>query len=315
MLYTIENKQIKVVISDLGATITKFIEKQSNKDIVLGFDSDEDYIKYAGLGCGAIVGRNCNRIANACFELNGKEYQLRKNDGNNNLHGGGKDGFITKRYELVDKKDDEVTLTYLSKDGEEGFPGNLKVTINYKVVDNSLVLSFNGLSDADTIMNLTNHAYFNLGDKNILDHYLHIYSDTYAPTDEFALTLDTPANVKDTPFDFTSFTKVNDNIKELKTGIDNNYVFENLDDKLMAELRYNNLQLNIYSDLPDMHVYTAYYLNGEKGKDNRTYQSYEGIALECQYYPNAINYEKFIKPIVKKGEEMKHQIRFEIKNI
>lgn len=315
MIYILENDYIKACVSDLGATLTKFIDKKTNTDLVLGFDSDENYIKYGGTNIGASVGRNANRIGNASFSLNGKEYKLTVNDNCNQLHGGGMNGFAFKRWTKQLQTKDELVLSYYSKDGEEGFPGNVNVEVSYKLENNSLIWSYSGESDADTILNMTNHSYFNLGDDNINNLYLHITTDKYSPVDENSLTLDKVLNVSNTSYDFTHFTKLEDNLKNLERGIDNNYVWENMSDKLVAELKNNKLQLNVYSDLPDMHLYTAYYLNGEIGKYGKVYHAGSGVCLECQYYPNGINYSDYIKPILHKNEKMHHYIKYEIKNV
>ena len=313
MKYIIENEYLKAEISELGATLTKFISKKSMTDIVLGFDSDEDYLKYAGTNIGATIGRNANRIGNASFGLNGKRYQLSINDNMNQLHGGGVNGFAFKMWKAESVREDEIVLSYFSEDGEEGFPGNLYTKVCYKLDKDSLIFSFEGESDEDTLFNITNHSYFNLGGEDIMEHSLHLTTDRYSPVDEYSLTLDEVRKTDGTPYDFNEFRKLKDNLSQLKAGIDNNYVWEDMSEKLMAELKNDRLQLNVYSDLPDMHVYTAYYLNGEKGKYGRTYHRAGAICLECQYYPNSINYgDHYLLPILRKGETMKHHIRFEL---
>lgn len=315
MKYVIENDFLKAEVSTLGATLVSLIDKESGMDLVLGFDSDEDYLNYAGANIGATIGRNANRIGNARFTLNGVEYQLSVNNNMNQLHGGGINGFAFKEWKLEDLKEEEITLSYFSKDGEEGFPGNLKTRVSYRLSKNSLDFCFEGESDQDTIFNITNHSYFTLGDEDILNDELYISTGRYAPTDEFALTLDQVEDVRDTPYDFREYRRIGDNLSKLETGIDNNYVWENFDEKHMASFRNGKLQLDVFSDLPDMHVYTAYYLNGEKGKYGKVYHPYGAIALECQYFPNGINYgEKYLLPLLRKGEKMSHHIRYEVTN-
>lgn len=316
MRHIIENEYLIAEISELGATLTKFIDKRSDTDVVLGFDTDEDYRKHSGTNIGAMIGRNANRIGNAAFTLNGMTYHLNPNNGPNNLHGGGDGGFAFRMWNVEEKKDDSVTLSYVSEDGEEGFPGNLKTTVTYALEGDSLLICFEGCSDEDTIFNITNHTYFNLGDDSILDQYLRVMSPLYSPTDEYSLTLDEVLETQGTPYDFREFTKIGSQLSRLDQGIDNNYVWEHIGDKLMAQLKNEKLQLNVYSDLPDMHVYTGYYLNGEQGKYGKIYRKYAGIALECQYYPNGINYgDRYLLPILKKGEKMSHYIRFELKGV
>lgn len=315
MIYIIENDYLKAYVSDLGATLTKLIDKKSNKDLVLGFDTEEDYLKYSGTNIGASVGRNANRIGNAKFTLNGKEYKLTVNDNMNQLHGGGVNGFAFKRWNKVSETKEEIKLSYFSKDLEEGFPGNLSVEVTYKLDKNNLIWSYSGNSDQDTLLNMTNHSYINLGDDNIFKQELQINTDKYSPVDNCSLTLDRVEEVQNTPYDFTTFKKLEDNLSKLECGIDNNYVWETIGDKLMATVKNEHIQLSVYSDLPDMHLYTAYYLNGELGKYGKKYDKYSALCLECQYYPNGINYDNYIKPILKKGETMSHYIRYEISNI
>ena len=315
MRYWIENELLKAEISELGATLCRLIDKRSKTDVVLGYDTDEEYRNNAG-NVGASIGRNANRIGNACFELNGEKYQLTVNDHMNQLHGGGINGFAFKMWKTEKATDTEIVLSYFSKDGEEGFPGNLKVLVTYRLEGDSLLFEFSGSSDRDTLFNMTNHSYFNLGDENILNEYLHITTDRYSPTDDCALTLDEVLDTADTPYDFSSFTKLEDNLSKLPSGIDNNYVWETMGDKLMAELKNDRLQLNVYSDLPDMHLYTAFHLGTQHGKYDIAYGRYKGICLECQYYPNGINYgRKYLLPILKKDETMTHYIRYQLKNL
>ncbi|MBO7677806.1 MAG: galactose mutarotase [Erysipelotrichaceae bacterium] len=311
MRHIIENEFLKVEVNELGATLVRFIDKQTDTDIVLGYDDDEAYLRN-GFNLGASIGRNANRIANACFELGGEKIQLTVNDHGNQLHGGGKEGFAFKQWKVLSKTADEVIFTYFSEDGEQGFPGNLNVCVRYKVEGRSLLWEYSGECDEDTLFNMTNHTYFNLGDESILSEYLHINTDRYSPTNEVALTLDEVRDVKDTPYDFTKFTLLSDNLSKVH-NIDNNYVWEQMGDKLMAELKNDRLKLSVYSDLPDMHLFTASMLQTDSGKNGKAYDNYGGVALECQFYPNGINYgDKYILPILRKGTRMCHYMRYEL---
>lgn len=312
MIYELENNELKISVSDLGATLIRFIDKRSNEDLVLGFDSEEQYLKDKYY-MGASVGRNANRIGNAEFKLNGKTYKLTVNDNMNQLHGG-IDNFAFKVWDVKEKKEDEIVFVLHSKDMEEGFPGNMVVEVSYKLENNNLIWKYSGKSDQDTLFNMTNHSYFNLGDENILNHKLKVHTNKYSSLDQYSLSLEKSIDVKDTPYDFRELKLINDNLSKLNNGIDNNYVYENLNDKLMAELVYNNIQLNVYSDLPDMHLYTSSSLGTCTGKKGVTYKKFSGICLECQYYPNSINYESYIKPILKKDDTVSHYIRYEIIN-
>ena len=314
MRHIIENEFLKVEVNELGATLVRFIDKKSNTDIVLGYDDDDAYLRNR-FNLGASIGRNANRIANASFQLNGTDYQLTINDHGNQLHGGGVNGFAFKNWKVVSKKEDEIIFSYFSQDKEEGFPGNLNVQVRYKVENNTLLWEYSGECDQDTILNMTNHTYFNLGDESILDEYLHIDTDRYSPTNDVALTLDEVKDVKGTAYDFTRFTKLGDSLPEIY-NIDNNYVWEVMGDKLMAELKNDRLKLSVYSDLPDMHLFTAAMLQTDTGKNGVPYGNYGGVALECQFYPNGINYGgKYILPILKKGDKMCHYMRYELEEV
>ena len=313
MNYIIENEYLQAEVSDLGATLVRLVSKKSNTDVVLGYEKEEDYLQNWSPFFGATVGRNANRIANARFVLNGKEYKLSVNDNTNQLHGGGINGFSFKRWKAEQYKGTEITFSYLSKNLEEGFPGELLTKVTYKLDKNKLLYVFTGICDQDTIFNLTNHSYFNLGDKDIRDHVLQIHTDKYSPTDQYALTLDEVRDCAGTAYDFIHPTRIGDNLDKLITGIDNNFVWETLDDKLMSTLSYRKMELKIYSDLPDMHVYTAHGLKTDTGKNGKAYGSCAGIAMECQYYPNGINYgDKYLLPILKKDTVMSHYIAYEI---
>ena len=312
MRHTIENEFLKVEISEMGADLVRLIDKKTNHDFVLGFDSDQEY-KDCGGNLGMCIGRNANRIGNAKFSLDGVEYKLTVNDNMNQLHGGGENGFGYKEWIVKESKDDSIVLFYDAKDLEEGFPGNCHAEVEYKLDKNNLVITFTGTSDKDTIFNMTNHAYFTLGKDNIYEDELKVHTDKYSPTDEYALTKDEVVDAKDTPFDFREFTKIGDNLNKLENGIDNNYVWENMDDKLMCEYKNENHQLNVYSDLPDMHIYTANFLAEVTGKYGIKYGKHKGICFECQFYPNGINYDNYIKPILKANETSKHYMRLEIK--
>ena len=309
MVYTLSNDYLLIEVSELGANLRKFIDRKTGQNMVLGFKDDEGYLKHHNSYVGASIGRNTNRIENGKFVLNGKEYQVSINNHMNHNHGGIED-FSLKNWQLDHIDENEIVLKYFSKDGEEGYPGNLDVKVSYKLVDNSLVYTYSGISDQDTLFSMTNHSYFNLGDRDIMNHSLYVTTNKYSKADKYQLTLDKVLTTDNTPFDFNEYTLLKDNLSRLEKGIDNNYVWENMDDKLMASLRYDGKQLDVYSDLPDLHIYTAYYLDLQSDDFN---PGCSGICLECQYYPNGINYgDKYILPILRKGEERSNYIRYEI---
>lgn len=315
----IENEYLKAEIMTLGATLCSFVEKASQTDVVLGFDSLDGYLNQHGSYLGATVGRCANRIKGGKFSLNGEEFQVSLNDGVNSLHGG-IHNLSFQVFEVIEQNVDSLRLRYHFKDGEEGYPGNVDLDIVYRLEERNLNFEIEGRCDRDTILNITNHAYFNLEgnqSRSILNHELKIESNQVALVDESGCTLEEVIRVDNTGFDFREFKKIGEQLKkshanlEVAGGYDHNYVFENLAYKRMAVLRNEGLQLEVFSDYPGMHVYSGNFLDGKcEGKAGNFYGAKNGICFECQYAPNAINYERFIKPILRKGEVMKHRICF-----
>lgn len=305
-LYIIENDYLKAEITNFGATLVSLIEKSTMHNCVLNNENVNQYLENINEALGATIGRNANRIKDGKFKINNQEYKCFINNGPNSLHGG-KDGFMKKEFIVKQHTSDSIVLSYHSYHLEEGFPGNLDLKITYRLEENNLIYEIEGISDQDTIFNITNHSYFNLGDCNILNHYLQIPTQQFSLVDEHGLTLATADNVNSS-FDFRKLTKINDNFQLqhpnllLAKGLDHNYVFETSDNDLRAILSYKHLKLTVYSDLPDMHVYTGNYLR----------KKHQGIALECQYYPNSINYTDFKKPILLANSLVKHYIKYTI---
>lgn len=313
MLYSIENEKIKIEVSTIGATLTKFIDKKTNTDIVLGFNDEKDYNPTISPYFGTTVGRNANRIGNCKFELNGETYTLVNNDHGNNLHSNG--GCCFKEFELLEKTDSSLLFSIDMKDTEDGFPGNCNLKVKYELVDNKLDLTFEGISDKDTIFNITNHSYFNLdgGINDALNHKVTIYADKVALDDENGMASDKVIDVKGTSFDFTSEKVLKDNLalnhpNLVLGGIDHNYVVENMEFKKLVKLSNDKLKLTISSDLPDVQVYTACSFGKINGKHE--YSQYYGIAVEPQFYPNGINYNGLLKPIIKANEITSHRIEY-----
>lgn len=313
MIYTIENEYLRVKVSTVGATLVSFIDKKTNTDIVLGFDDQASYFKNTGPHLGATVGRNANRIADGSFVINGEKYQLSLNEPDICLHSGVGD-LSFRGYTLKELKEDEIVLSLFDGDMSGGFPGNLNLEVSYSLKNNQLIYSFKALCDKDSILNVTNHSYFNLngGIDTVFDQELKVY------TDKVALNIGPMASnevidVNGTAFDFTTLSKMNDVLSIghsnlSKGGLDHNYVFEDMSFKKMAELHSDKFSLMVESDLPGMHIYTGNYLGHLDGKDNHIYEDYYGICFECQYYPNGINYDNFIKPYIYKDKEVNHKI-------
>ena len=321
--YTIENQYLKVKVIDYGATLVSLYVKQLKKDVVLGFDDIDGYqnrVEYMG----ATIGRVCNRIGKGKYKIGNKEYQLAKNNNGNCLHGGN-EGFNNKVFNVVSNQD-SIILSYLSKDGEENFNGNVNVTITYTINNNCLDYTYEVCSDQDSIVSICNHAFFNLDgydSESILNHKMWINSDEIAMVDEDGLTLPTTMKVESTPFNFKEEKLIGECIdvqhdQIIKgNGYDHNYILNNSGYDKVCYLKNNECKMTVLSDLNNMHVYSANYLSGNHlGKNKCSMPKRSSICFETQHYPNAINYEGYIKPIIKKGEVVKHitTFKFEMEN-
>ena len=328
----IENEKIAVTLFSFGAILQSFYVKSEGIDIALGLNTPEMYTVKGSASMGKSIGRCANRIGNAKFSLNGVEYTLLANNGPNCLHGG-EVQFGDREWTVKEKTATKVVFAYDSCDMESGFPGNLHVEAIYEVKDNELIVTYEGVSDKDTLFNMTNHAYFNLdaNKKNIFSHELQIPANKVNLNDENGMAMEESIEVKDTAFDFRASKKIgnvvsedgqelNSYCKDLLDGkkgdvkqidnIDTNYIYENDKEKVLCILQNDRLKLEIKSDLPGVQIYTGKSLNID-GKDGH-YGKYAGIAMEPQFCPNAINYKAFMKPIIKAGEKVKHTIKYKI---
>ncbi len=290
-------------------------------DVVLGFDSLVDYEREnSNYFFGAIMGRYANRIARGRFSIDGITYQLALNDGDrpNSLHGGVK-GFHTRLFKAVPMKTPDgpsLVMTYFSHDGEEGFPGNLELTVIYTLTHrNELKIEYSATVDKPTVVNLTNHSYFNLsGDGTILDHELFINADHYTPVDENLIPTGEIAPVEGTPYDLRRFRKLKEAIEPLKNtkvrGFDINYVLNGKPGelKLAAVLRNpkTGIVLEMYTTEPGLQLYTGNFLN-VKGKRGRYYEPYSGLCLEAQHFPDSPNHPNFPSTLLRPGEAY-HQL-------
>ena len=310
-LYTVKGGKIEADICDLGARINAI--RVNGIDVVLGFNKVEDYFKKCS-SAGATIGRVANRIANGRFTLNGKEYQLNVNNGENHLHGGNV-GFDKRIFTVTEEADDSVTMEYFSCDGEENYPGNLKLTVKFTVVDDALLMEYGAVCDKDTLWNPTNHAYFNLdgeGNGDCLGNMLQLNADYYTPVDGRLIPTGEKTAVTNTVFDFKALRKIGEKIgcEELKAtlGYDHNYLL-NGERAAHAEGKKTGIKMDVYTDLPCLQFYGGGHMNNVTGKSG-VYNQYAGFCLEPQYCPNAINTDGFDKPILKKDEVKKHYIKF-----
>lgn len=331
-IFTFSNsKGESVEITNLGGVILSLNVPDRNgkfDDVVLGFENLEEYY-VKGPFLGAIIGRFANRIGNARFTLNGAEYKLTENDGKNQLHGGLK-GFdkVVWDAEIVNEGNKQaLVLTYFSKDGEEGYPGNLTAKVTYSFTDNSeIVIDYYAVSDKDTVVNLTNHSYFNLSGHasgNILNHKVMINADRFTVTDAESIPTGENRKVEGTPMDFRSpklvGEEINSNYEQLVLGkgYDHNWVLNVSGEKLekAAEVidEATGRVLEVYTTKPGVQFYTGNYLDGTAiGKGGVPYQYRAGLCLETQYLPNSMNIESFPSPVLKAGEEYRHSTVYKL---
>ncbi len=317
-LYTFENKNGMIMeVSDFGATLYSVLvpDKEGNLcDVVLGCDAPEEYIR-VNTGFGATIGRNGNRIGNAAFVLNGKTYQLEKNDnGANNLHSG-TDYYHFCMWDVKDTTENSITYALCSSDGDQGYPGNFDVEVTYTLTeDNAIQIDYHGITDADTIANMTNHSYFNLNGHvsgDIHGHVLWMDADAFVATDDTLIPTGEIVPVEGTPMDFRTKKEVGRDIEEdyealnFAGGYDHNWCLNNAGAyakviEISGEL--SGITMEVYTDLPGVQVYAGNFLNGEIGKGGVSYQKRQGICFETQHYPDAINHKNFPSPVLKAGE-------------
>ena len=329
-LYELKNKNGMIVkITNYGGIITSIIVPDRNEnmdDVTFGFNTLESYIDDHPY-FGAIIGRYGNRIANGKFTLDGNEYTLPTNNGDHTLHGGDK-GFDKQIWDAA-LIDGGVRLTRLSLDMEEGFPGNLSVTVDYILTnDNEIVMSYKATTDKPTICNLTNHAYFNLageGKGNIESHMLAIVADNYNPVDKGLIPIGI-SSVKDTPFDFTQSKMIGQDInadnQQIKYGggYDHNWVLNNQDGDLeLAAIVVepeSGRKLEVFTTEPGVQFYTGNFLSGNlTGKRGEVYGKRSGFCLETQHYPDSPNQPEFPITTLLPGETYNSQTIYKFSTV
>jgi len=317
-LYILANKNGDTVcITNYGGIITSWVspDKSGNKNsIVVGFNSLSDYQKQPPY-FGALVGRYGNRIAKATFKIGDSTYHLAVNNGPNSLHGGIK-GFdkVVWDASIADSTTPSLTLKYVSKDGEEGYPGNLDVTVVYTLSDdNGLKIDYSATTDKATPVNLTNHSYFNLTGSTantILDHTLQIDADKYTPVDATLIPTGELKDVKGTPFDFTTAKKIGQDIASVPgepQGYDHNFVLNRKDSGLqkVATLTdsLSGRQLEVYTTEPGLQFYTGNFLDGKfTDYDGSPVNLHTALCMETQHYPDSPNQPAFPTTILQPGQ-------------
>jgi aldose 1-epimerase len=317
-LYTLTNdKGVKARVTTYGAILVSLEVPDRNGrlgDIVLGYETLDGYVKNNPY-FGAIVGRYGNRIAKGRFTLDGSTYKLATNNGENHLHGGlkGFDKVVWKAAEIKEARVVGVRFTYLSKDGEEGYPGNLAVTVDYKLNnDNELALSYEATTDKATPVNLTHHSYWNLaGAKtDVLSHELQLNADKYTPVDAGLIPTGALAPVKGTAMDFTAPMTIGSRIAKVEGGYDHNYVLTREGTGLAPAARLSDPQsgrvMEIRTTEPGIQFYSGNFLDGTiTGKDGIVYKKHFGLCLETQHFPDSPNHPNFPTTILKPGQTYK----------
>jgi aldose 1-epimerase len=320
-LYTLTNKNgMEASVTNFGATLaTLKVPDRNGKlaDVVLGYDTLDGYVS-GGNYFGATVGRYGNRIARGTFTLDGVKYVLAKNNGENSLHGGVK-GFnkvIWTAKEISSKDGQSVQLNYLSKDGEEGYPGNLSVQVVYTLTDrNEIQIDYSASTDKATVLNLTHHSYFNLrgeGHGDVLDHRLTLNADRFTPVDAGLIPTGELRNVQGTPFDFKTpaaiGARINQTNEQLKLGkgYDHNFVLNRkAGDPLSLAARVEELTtgrvMEVWTTEPGVQLYTGNVLDGKPGKGGKAYNFRGALCLETQHFPDSPNHPHFPSTVLKPG--------------
>jgi len=322
-LYVLKNSNIVAAITNYGARVVSLLVPDKNgkmTDVVVGFDNVNDYTQGGDTYFGAIVGRYGNRIAKGKFKLDGKQYTLPTNNGPNSLHGGDT-GFSRKVWDAQQLNDSTLQLTYVSKDGEEGYPGTLTAKVTYTVMSNQeLKIDYEATTDKKTVVNLTNHSYFNLngqGSGTINNHLMMIKADKFTPVDSTLIPTGSLESVANTPFDFRSPTAIGARINDTSSiqlkygkGYDHNFVLNPTNDSLTeaAEVMgdQSGIVMNVFTDQPGVQFYGGNFMDGShtiKGGKKDNYRT--AFCLETQHYPDSPNHPDFPSTTLSPGEVYK----------
>ena len=318
-LYKMKNDAgMEVQVSDFGATLVNVTVLDQDKnpvEVVLGYEDAAGY-ENGTAAIGAIVGRNANRIGGACVTINGIDYKLAENDGKNNLHSG-PDVYQKRMWRVVENGDDHVTFLLHSPDGDQGYPGALDMKVTYTLdEENGLTIHYEAVPDQDTVINMTNHSYFNLnGHKSgsVLHHRMQLLSDAFTPADAQSIPTGEVCSVDGTPMDFRSTKELGAEIDAayepliLGNGYDHNWVLNTNGDvkQLAAKLTSpeSGISLEVYTDEPGIQVYTGNFLDGTvKGKKGIVYNQRASVCLETQHYPDSPNKPQWPSVILEPGQ-------------
>lgn len=316
-LYVLENQNgMQITVSDYGATLVDVMVADKNgqlRDVVLGYDNAEGY-ESGDKFFGATVGRSANRIGNAQFELNGTTYKLTANDNENNLHSG-PDFYNQRMWEVKELGEHQVTFALHSPDGDQGYPGAVDIQVTYELNEqNEVRIHYMAVPQRDTIINLTNHSYFNLSGQesgDILSHTVWLDADAYTRADAKSIPTGDILPVEGTPMDFrvkkTIGRDIEENYEALEFGggYDHNWALNGTGYRKVGELasEESGIAMEIYTDLPGIQIYTGNFLEQEQGKGGTIYRKRQAVCFETQYFPDAVNRPQFKSPVIRAGEK------------
>lgn len=317
---------MEMTVSDFGATLLSLKVPDKNGrlvDVVLGYGSQEGYEGTSGTYFGATVGRNANRIGKASFALGGKTFALAKNDGENNLHSG-PDGYSFRVWQVEKAAEHSITFLLESPDGDQGYPGALTMRVTYTLTDSqSVCIEYAGVSTADTVINMTNHSYFNLNGHDsgpITGHTLWVDADSFTATDDQLIPTGEILPVDGTPMDFRTAKAVGRDLNEpyqpllFGRGYDHNWCLNNHGAFCkVAEIRGDKtgIAMEVMTDRPGIQIYSGNFLKDEPGKDGAVYQHRQGICFETQGYPDSGNHPNFPSSIYKAGQAYRSKTEYQ----
>ncbi len=319
-IYCLRNECLEARVMTLGACLMGLTARDRSgvsRDVVLGYDTVEEYGERDGY-LGFVVGRVANRIAGAVFTLNGVRYELPKNDGENCLHGGPRG--LSARYFTAHASEEGLKLSCTIPDMEDGFPGTLDFSVTYSLEGDRLVLRYEAVSDKDTAVNFTNHAYFNLSGtpENIENHLLTLRCERFCPVDSGVLATGEHRPVEGTPFDFRIETRLGDRLSRedeqlrLGGGIDHSFVLAGDSDQATLYHPGTGLELTVSTDLPEMQVYTANMLTNRPGKNGAVMGKRSGICFETQFEPNSVNSQDPSPMVLRAGKRFESVTSFRL---
>lgn len=319
-LYTITCGQLTAEITDLGATLVRLWvpDREGNRaDVVLGFDNPADYIR-SGTFFGATVGRNANRVKDAAFVLGGTTCSLGNNENGNNLHSG-PDFYKDRLWRVVYCEESSIMMRLESPNGDQGFPGNASISVTYTLEADRLRIDYDGVSDRDTVFNLTNHSYFNLAGhdrpERAMEQTLILPARFFTPADAKSIPTGEKRSVAGTPMDFrmpkTIGAQIGDayDALQLQGGYDHNFEVYTDPGAILCD-PVSGRSMAVSTDCPGVQLYTGNFLSGEQGKDGVCYPMRSGVCLETQYYPNSINNPSWPQPFTPAGERYHSTTQF-----